>query len=169
MIAQSERATSARESAYRIAAPNSTPRAIMLVALEAGAARLLADIAKDGWRRTTFRSSVWLEDAPDPRGEALDQWCDIVAGHAENLVNEIAASDLVVMVTTAGDPATGASVIGEACVARGVKTSGIILQTPQTSSDALSSSLRELRPWTRTLSVFSDAGMVPDMIHALGG
>jgi hypothetical protein len=169
MIAESARATSARESAYRIAAPNSTPRNIMLVALEAGAARLLADIAKDRWRRTTFRSSVWLEDAPDPRGGALDQWCDIVAGHAENLASEIAASDLVVMVTTAGDPATGASAIGEACVARGVKTSGIILQTPRTSPDTLSKSLRELRPWTRTLSVFSEADMIPDMIHALGG
>jgi hypothetical protein len=82
MIAGSVRATSARESAYRIAAPNSLPRSIMLVALEAGAARLLASIAKDAWRGTRFRSSVWLEDAPDPRGEALDQWCDIIAGHA---------------------------------------------------------------------------------------
>ena len=45
----------------------------------------------------------------------------------------------------------------------------IILQTPQTSPDTLSKSLRELRPWTRTLSVFSDAEMIPDMIHALGG
>ncbi len=169
MIAQSVRATSAGESAYRIAAPNSLPRSIMLVALEAEAARLLGRVAKEQWRRTTFRSSVWLEDAPDPRGGALDQWCDIVAGHAENLVSEIAASDLVVVVTTAGDPATGASVIGEACVARGVKTAGIILQTPQTSPETLSQSLRELRPWTRTLSVLSDPEMIPGMIHALGG
>jgi hypothetical protein len=139
------------------------------VALEAGAARLLAGIAKDAWRGTRFRSSVWLEDAPDPRGEALDQWCDIIAGHAANLVSEISASDLVMVITTAGDPATGASAIGEACLARGVKTAGIILQTPGTSPETLSQSLRELRPWTRTLSVLGDPAMIPGMIHALGG
>ena len=168
MIAESARATSLRESAYRIAAPNSRPRNIMVVALEAGAARLLAGIAKDDWRRVTFRSSVWIEGAPDPRGGALDQWCDLVAGHAESLVGEIAAADLVIMVTTAGDPTTGASAIGEACAARAVKTSGIVIQTTTTSSELLSRSLLELRPWTRTLSVLSETDMIVEMIRALG-
>ncbi|WP_158914805.1 hypothetical protein [Caulobacter sp. S45] len=168
MIAGSARATTMREGAYRIAAPNSRPRNIMVVALEAGAARLLAHLAEGVWHRVSFRSSVWLQDIPNPQSGTLDKWWDVVAGHAEDLVSEIAASDLVIMVTTAGDPTTGASVIGEACVEHAVKTSGIVIRGSMASPDVLSQSLMELRPWTQTLSVIGESDMIVDMIHALG-
>ena len=165
---ESTRATSMEESAYRIDAPNSEPRNILVVALETGAARLLSKIAKEDWRRASFRSSVWLEDTAHVDAGELNEWFDVVAGHAEDLVGEISAADVVVMVTTAGDASTGASVIGEACTARAVKTSGIVIQKPSTSREILSQSLRDLRPWTRTISVIGESDMVVDMIHALG-
>jgi phage FluMu protein gp41 len=165
---ESVRATTREESEFRISAPNSTPRNILVVALETGAARLLSGIAKEEWRRASFRSSVWLEADGHQDSTELKEWFDVVAGHAEDLADEIAASDIVVMVTTAGDPTTGASVIGEACVARSVKTSGIIIQRPTTSREILTQSLRDLRPWTQTISVIGESDMVVDMIHALG-
>ena len=167
-VSESARATSREESAFRIEAPNSEPRNILVVALEADAARLLTSIAGEEWRRTSFRSSVWLQDAAHPNAGELKEWFDIVAGHAEDLIGEIASSDVVVMITTAGDSATGASAIGEACAARAVKTSGIIIQKSDTPPEILTQSLHDLRPWTATLSVIAESDMVVDMIHALG-
>src|SRR5262249_58392265 len=55
---ESARATSAAESRYRIDAPNSQPRTVKVIALDAAAERVAKRIAQGPWRRATFFTSL---------------------------------------------------------------------------------------------------------------
>src|ERR1700693_1736700 len=97
MASESARATSAAEARYRIDDPNSKPRAVKVIALDAGSERVVKRIAKGPWRRATFFTSL---GGGATKGEAwsMQAWLGDVAGRAGNLADEIAGADLVVMV-----------------------------------------------------------------------
>jgi hypothetical protein len=73
------------------------------------------------------------------------------------------------MQTTAGHDAAAAPLIGEACLLRGVKTSGLIIDDEEADAVTLMHNLQVLRPWMMTLSVIGSAGYVDEILHALGG
>jgi len=105
--------------------------------------------------------------APAAERFSLGGWLNDLAGRTKNLVEEIAAADLVVMVASAGENAAAAAIIGEACNLRHVMTTALILGTAASSDEALSKMLAQLRPHAMMLVISSADGYIKDMLTAL--
>jgi hypothetical protein len=166
MASESARATSAAESRYRIDAPNSQPRAVKVIALDAAAERVVKRIAQGPRRRATFFTSLAGDGAP--RGAwSMQAWLGDVAGRAGDLVAEIASADLVVMVAAAGTSPPAASVIGEACALNRVMTTALIVDARGQSDAALSRTLAAVRPYASMLVVADGEDYIEAMLSAL--
>lgn len=162
---ESARATSAAESRFRIDAPNSQPRAVKVIALDAASEAVVKRIARRPWGRATFFISRG-EDTP--RGAwSLQAWLGDVAGRAMDLVEEIAAADLVVMVAAAGGSPAAASVIGEACALNRVMTTALIVGAHGQSDAALARTLGCLRPYASMLVLADGEDYIEAMLQAL--
>src|SRR5215472_15483486 len=120
MQSESVRMSSAAEAKFRIAAPNSRPRAVKVIALDAASERVVKELARDSWQGATFLTASAFAGA--------------------------AADGLVVMVASAGESTGAAAIIGEACTVRHVMTTALILGTASSSDEALSKMLAQLRP-----------------------
>ena len=166
MASESARATSAAEARYRIDAPNSQPRAVKVIALDAAAERVVKGIAKRPWRRATFFASLSDEDAPRSAW-SIKAWLGDVAGRAMDLVAEIASADLVVMVAAAGGSPPAASVIGEACALNGVMTTALIVDARAQTDAALARTLAALRPYASMLVLADGDDYIEAMLSAL--
>jgi hypothetical protein len=70
-------------------------------------------------------------------------------------------------VASAGEKAEAASVIGEACAAKRVQTTALILDRKSASDDALSNTLLHLRPFASMLVVADDDDYIESMLAAL--
>ena len=102
-----------------------------------------------------------------PERFSLGGWLNDLAGRTKNLVEEIAAADLVVMVASAGESAGAAAIIGEACAVRHVMTTALILGTASSSDEVLSKLLAQLRPHAIMLVISSADEYIKDMLTAL--
>jgi len=166
MTSESTRATSATEARYRIDAPNAQPRTVKVITLDAAAERVVKRIAKAPWRRATFFTS--LSEDGVPRGAwSMQAWLGDVAGHAMNLIEEIASADLVVMVAAAGGSPPAASVIGETCALNRVMTTALIVDAREKSDAALAGTLAALRPYASMLVVADGEDYIEAMLEAL--
>jgi hypothetical protein len=167
-MAQSEsaRATSAAEARYRIDDPNSRPRAVKVIALDAASERVVKRIAQGPWTRATFFTSL-TGDAPRGGKWSMQAWLGDVAGRAQDLLAEIASADLVVMVAQAGGSPQAASVIGEACGLNNVMTTALIVDAEGQSDAALSRTLASLRPYASMLVVAEGEDYIEAMLDAL--
>jgi len=168
MLSESARMASAAEARFRIEAPNSTPRAVKVIALDRASERLVQQLSQHAWNRATFFTTSAFAGTPH-KGEpfSMQGWLSDLAGRAKDLVDEINTADLVVMVTTAGEDAPAASLIGEACMVRRVMTTTLILGSGAKSDEELSKSLTQLRPYSHMLVVASAEEYVEDMLRAL--
>ncbi len=166
MPSESARMSSAAEARYRIDAPNSVPRTVKVIALDAPSERLVKALSQRQWSRASFFTASAFGSAPKA-GESFAGWLSDLAGRTKNLVEEIDAADLVVMVAAAGESAQAASIIGEACSLKRVMTTGLILGGADKSDEALSKTLSHLRPWSLMLVVASAEEYVEDMLRAL--
>jgi hypothetical protein len=164
---ESARATSAAEARYRIDAPNSQPRAVKVIALDAASERVVKRIAQGPWRRATFFTSLTGDGAPRGRAWSMQAWLGDVAGRAMDLLEEIASADLIVMVTAAGGSPPAASVIGEACALNRVMTTALIVDAKGQSDAALSRTLAALRPYASMLVVADGEDYIEAMLQAL--
>jgi hypothetical protein len=170
MLSESARMTTAREASYRIPYPNSKPRAVKIVALDRPSAAIVNDISKHAWHGATFFTSLSFTapGAPgDAAGRTLQGWLEDIAGRTMNLVEEVAASDFVVVITTAGEDARSVSVIADACKLHNKSLVGLIVPKPDTRDEDITASLRHLRPYTRMLVVASGSDYVEAMLTAL--
>src|SRR6516225_2449606 len=113
MESESARMSSAAEAKFRIAAPNSRPRAVKVIALDAPSERVVKELAQESWQGATFLTASAFASASERF--SLGGWLNDLAGRTKNLVEEIASADLVVMVASAGQNAAAAAIIGEAC------------------------------------------------------
>ncbi len=106
MDSESTRMSSAAEARFRIDYPNSKPRVVKVVALDAASERVVKRVAQQGWQRATFFTSIKFEGAARS-GESwsMQAWLSDLAGRTKALVEEVAAADLVVMVSSAGTSA----------------------------------------------------------------
>ena len=168
MDSESARMSSAAEARYRIDYPNSKPRVVKVVALDAASEHVVKRVAERQWQRATFFSSIKLDGTPTqaepgsgqvsglrtmelPRwplaplasaaggeGSTMQAWLSDLAGRTKALVEEVASADLVVMVSSAGTSAQAAAVIGEACAVRKVMTMALIIGSEERSNDELS-------------------------------
>src|SRR5918997_4163330 len=150
MLSESARMASAEEARYRVNYPNSTPRSIKVVALDEPSKTLVDEVSRQPWNRASFFTSMSYEGAsPRPDDSSIKAWLSDIAGHTKDLIAEIDEADFVVMVASAGEDAQGASIIGEACLARNVTTIGLIVQSPGTGDADLARTLSHMRPFAK--------------------
>lgn len=105
MLSESARMSSAGEARYRVQAPNSTPRATKVVALDATSEALVRRLAGGTWEDATFFTAA-------SRGEAGDETLRDLAGHVRSVTAEVDAADLVILIAGPGGHAQAAAVIG---------------------------------------------------------
>jgi hypothetical protein len=168
MLSESARMSSAAEARFRIDAPNSKPRAIKIIALDAPSERVVKRLAQESWNHASFFTASAFSGAPR-KGESFSMtgWLSDLAGRTTDLINEVDAADLVVMVASAGQSASAAAIIGEACSVKRVNTTGLIIAGPGASDEALSKTLAQLRPWSLMLVIASAEDYIEDMLVAL--
>jgi hypothetical protein len=166
MLSESARMASAAEARFRIDAPNSLPRAVKVIALDRLSERVIKDLPGT-WSNATFLTASHFAGAPRRKPFSMSGWLSDLAGRAKDLVDEVGSADLVVMVATAGEDAQAATLIGEACAARHVMTTALLLGSAGQDDATLSRTLASLRPYARMLVVAGSDDYVADMLIAL--
>jgi hypothetical protein len=146
------------EARFRIQDPNSKPRVIKVIALDNASEALVSRVAGRPWQNAKFLSAAAFPDA------ARD-----FSGQPRDLTDEVNTADLVVMVAAAGGEAHAASVIGEACSARRVMTTALVVGANRNSEEAVSKTLSQLRPWSLMLVVADPDDYIDGMLSALRG
>ena len=167
MESESARMSSAAEARFRIDSPNSEPRVVKVVALDEVSERVVKRVAASPWQRANFFTALKFEDTPRGEGWSMQAWLSDLAGRTKALVEEVAAADLVVMVSSAGTGAQAAAVIGEACAARKVMTMALIIGSEQRSDEELSRTLAALRPYASMLVIAGGDEYIEEMLAAL--
>lgn len=161
MLSESARMNSAAEGRYRIQAPNSLPRAIKVIALDAPGEAIVRRLAEEAWSQASFFT------AAGPGAAASHGGLRDLDGAPRDLAAEVASADLVVMVATAGGNAAAARAIGEACSDRRVMTTALVAHAGSSPDDALSKTLAQLRPWSLMTVVADVDDYIGDMLIAL--
>ena len=149
--------SSAAEARFRVQAPNSLPRAIKVIALDAAGEAVVRRLDQAGWRYARF----FL--ATDPAAASLRD----LAGSTWTVAAEVDAADLIVLIAGPGGRAEAVAAIGEACSRRRVMTTGLIVGATSASERDLSSTLAQLRPWSLMLVVATNDEYIDDMLTAL--
>ncbi len=168
MLSESARAASAAEARYRIDAPNSQPRKVKVIALNSASEAVVKRLAGERWANASFfTASAFAAATRKDEPFSVKGWLSDLAGRTKNLVDEIDSADLVVMVAGAGEDAAAASLIGEACSAKRVMTTVLVLGGASVSDEALAKSLAQLRPWALMLVIASAEDYIADMLTAL--
>jgi len=168
MLSESARAASAAEARFRIDAPNSCQRAVKVIALDAPSEALVKRLSQAHWNNASFfTTSAFAAATRKDERFSMQGWLSDLAGRTKDLVDEIDSADLVVMVATAGEDSSAASLIGEACSAKQVMTTVLVVGADQISDAALAQSLSTLRPWALMLVIASAEDYIADMLAAL--
>ena len=168
MQSESARMSSAAEAKFRIDKPNSQPRAVKVIALDAASEEVVKELAQAQWQRASFLTASSFSGAPR-QGEpfSMGGWLNDLAGRTKDLVDEVNTADLVVMVATAGENVAAAAIIGEACNVKRVMTTALILGGASTSDETLSKMLAQLRPHVMMLVISRADEYIKDMLTAL--
>ena len=156
MLSESARMSSAAEARYRVQAPNSKPRAITVVALDAEGERVVRDISSGRWQNARFFTS-----------RSSDDTLIGIAGTNRTIAEEVDASDLVVLVAGPGGRADLAPSIGQACSAKRVMTTGFVVGAAGASDAELAKTLAQLRPWSLMVVIANSDEYIADMMTAL--
>jgi hypothetical protein len=168
MQTESAKMSSAVEAKFRIGSPNSLQRAIKIIGLDLNSEKVLARIGAEKWEGATFLTATSLSSSPARRGDfSLQGWLSDLAGRGRDLVNEVQTADSVIVVSTAGESAEAAELIGEACSLKHVLSTALILGGRTCSNEALSKSLSQLRPHVAMLVVSGEDEYIRDMLAAL--
>jgi hypothetical protein len=168
MLTESARAASAAEQRYRISDPNSKPRKVKVVALDASAVELVDRLSQRNWANATFLTALPVNESVTSTGkDSLKQWLLDVIGETEDLVDEIKGTDLVVLVTRAGGQIDAAIPIGEACAALGVPVVGLVIGDRSDFDDASLQTMKTLRAITTMLVIATADDYVQEMLDAL--
>jgi hypothetical protein len=158
--------TSAEQARFRINRPNSRPRATLVIALDARGAAALAALKDRSWNGAKFLRYDGARGAsqhlPSLR---IDATVQDEAGNKLSLMKELAGVDTVIMLT-ATDAAEAAEIIGNACAARGIAATGLVLVSDE-GAEALGQIVATLRPHTAMLVVSSSEDYAAEMLSAL--
>jgi hypothetical protein len=166
MDSESARMSSAAEAKFRIDKPNSQPRAVKVIALDAPSERIVKELSQSPWQRASFLTASSFSGAPR-QPFSMGGWLADLAGRTKDLIDEVNSADLVVMVATAGESAAAAAIIGEACNVKHVMTTALILGGAASSDETISKMLAQLRPHVMMLVISSADEYINDMLTAL--
>lgn len=169
MQSESARVTTAREASYRIQYPNSKRRAVKVIALDAASAELVDEVSREPWNGATFFTSLSFsaEAAPAAGGAGLNAWLKDLAGRTMDLVDEVASSDFVVVVSAAGEDARAVSVIADACNLHHKSLVALVVPREGATDADVTASMTHLRPYARMLVIASGADYITAMLTAL--
>jgi hypothetical protein len=166
-LSESARATTAEESRFRIDYPNSLPRVSRIIALDDGSLEALRAIEDEPWNGARFLRYVKSKPGSERLPKLpVDAILEDAAGNSFNLSAEIDDADIIVMVTTVGNAPEAAEVIGNACLVRGKRASGLVRMTGD-KVENLSQTLLSLRPYAAMLVVSSGDEYIAEMLTAL--
>ena len=155
MQTESARMSSAAEARFRVQAPNSLPRAITAIALDATGRAVIERLAGAGWQHVTFFTAL----SP---GALRD-----LSGDTRSLHEEVSATDLVVFVAGPGGHAHAAPMIGELCSERRIMTTALLVGATSSTEPEVSRTLAQLRPWSLMVVIANSDDYVADMMTAL--
>ena len=168
MRSESARMSSAAEARFRIDAPNSTPRAIKVIALDRPSEAALKRIAQLPWNKADFlTASALAGTSQSETALSVENWLNDLVGRTKILIKEIDAADLVIMVATAGESAAAASVIAETCRLRRIMTTVLVRGSASASDDATARTLAPLRPDALMVVMASADDYIVDMLTAV--
>jgi hypothetical protein len=159
--------TSAEQACFRINRPNSRPRATLVIALDGRGAASLAALKDRSWNGAKFLRYGGARGAsqhlPSLRIDAIVQ---DEAGNKISMMKALTGVDTVIMLTATDAAAEAAEIIGNACAARGIAATGLVL-VPAEGAEALGRIVATLRPHTAMLVVSSSEDYVGEMLSAL--
>jgi len=156
-------ATTLEEARFRIDDPNSSPRRIKIVALDKPAERVVRRLAAGRWNAATFMTAAKPSAAP------AEDWLADLAGHAVDLLDQISAADHVVTVSTAGENADDAAILAEACNARRITLTALVIDPTTIAEPQLLRTVTALRAHASMLVVAKGEEYVEAMLTALRG
>jgi hypothetical protein len=162
--------SSAAEARFRVQAPNSTPRAIKVIALDAAGESVVRRLAGADWKHATFFTAVSRGEpagSGDLTSASADDALVDLAGQIKSVTDEVDTADLVVLVAGAGGHAQTASLIGQACSLRRVMTTAFLVGVASASKQALSLTLAQVRPWSLMVVIANSDDYIDDMMTAL--
>jgi hypothetical protein len=163
LLSESARMGSAAEARCRVPAPNSMPRAVTVIALDAAGEAVVRRLAGAGWPHSTFLTAA---SQGGPGGGLSD-----LAGHDRSLADEVGAADLIVFVAGPGGHAHAASIVGPICSLHRVTTTAFVVGVGSVAEQApgspLSATLAQLRPWSLMVVIASGDDYIDDMMTAL--
>lgn len=157
------RAATAAEARFRVGYPNSAGRSSRVIALDAGAATLVGRFADGPWNGARFLTYVSSRSAPGLGSLHVDADLRAVDGSESRLGEELQGTDLAVMIASSDRAAEAASVVGDACAARGILTAGLVVAGDRHVEAAISA----LRPHANVLVVAREEDFIPEMLAAL--
>jgi hypothetical protein len=170
ILSESARVTTAHEASFRVPYPNSKPRAIKVIALDPVSAAIVDEVSRLPWHGASFFTSLSFTGATAPggaHGASLQAWLKDLAGRTMDLVSEIASSDFIVVVSTAGEDAQAAAVIAEVCALHHKTLVALVVPKPETTEEDVSTSLRFLRPYAKMLVIANERDYIEAMLTAL--
>jgi hypothetical protein len=162
---ESARATTREESRFRIPYPNSKRRAVKVIALDEPSVAIIDSLSKMTWNGAQFFSAAPITQ--EARGEGAMKALRDLAGHTLDLVEEVAHSDFVVVLASAGQDSRAASVIAEICELHHKTLIALVVPKADADEAAVAASLRHLRQHARMLVVTQGAEYVASMLEAL--
>jgi hypothetical protein len=163
MLSESARMSSAAEARFRLQAPNSKPRTIKVIALDAASDAVMQRLAGRVWEHAQFfRVSAGNGGGASPAGTLTD-----ISGQPANIQSEVNNADLVIMLASPGGRAQAAALVGQACSLRRVMTTTLIVGNSTASDEALSQTLVQVRPWSLMLVIARTDDYIADMMAAL--
>ena len=167
MVSESARMTTAEQARYRVQYPNSKPRATKIIALDEDSAETLKSYTGFPWNGARFLALVSATSGGEGLEELpVDATLVDIDGKEVRLTDELNGADMVAMVTSEGKRAEAAAAIGNACLVRGIMTTGMIL--PRSGhEEEITRTLKRLRPYAHMLVVARDTDYIPEMLTAL--
>lgn len=148
MLSESARMSSAAEARFRIPVPAATARAVKVIALDPACDGVVSRLAENAWNRTTVVPS------------------SVFAARTRNLLEEVAAADLVAMVVTAGADAQVAASIGGVCSLKQITTACVVVGAASVPAEVLSWTLAQVHPWSLMVVITNDDSYVEDILRS---
>ena len=164
LLSESARVTTAHEASFRIQYPNSKPRAVKIIALDAASAKLVDAVSQLPWKGAAFFKSLSFEAA---QGANVKARLNDLAGHTSDLASEVAQADCVVVIAGAGGDVQSVPVIAELCTAHHKTLVALIVPQDGADDNSIDVSLKALRPFAKMLVIAHGRDYVEAMLTAL--
>lgn len=155
MVSESARMNSSAEARFRLNAPNSRPRAVTIVALDAAGRHAAAQLAP-AHPHAQFLTAV-------ANGRSLAD----LEGRPQDLGETVRRTDLIVFIAGPGGDAHAAPVIGAACSDRRVMTTALIVGSRHATDADIARTLALVRPWSLMVVIADSVDYIDDMLSAL--